>query len=83
LFSSLRHKFDPLDLEILQRTFDAALATIKGDDSPVEFDSNKNLEALLRRELIQIACVTGVSEPERLQDLLLARIPTIASVPKA
>jgi hypothetical protein len=33
LFSSLRHEFDPLDREILERAFDAALE----DDRPERF----------------------------------------------
>jgi hypothetical protein len=68
---------DPLDREILERTFDATLAAVKGDDSPVEFDNNKELEAILRRELIEIACLGDMSHPEQLQDLVLARIQTI------
>jgi hypothetical protein len=76
LFRSLRRRLDPLDREILERTFDAALATVKSDLS-VEFGKNKDLEALLRRELIEIACVTGVSDPEKLQELLLARLPSM------
>ena len=75
MFRSLRHKLDPLELEILERTFDATLAAVKGNDSPVDFDSDEDLEAILRRELIEIACFTGVSDPETLQDLLLARLP--------
>jgi hypothetical protein len=77
LFRSLRRRLDPLDREILERTFDAMLAAIKGENSSVEFDRDKDLEALLRRELIDIACVVGVSDPEKLQDLLLTRIPPI------
>jgi hypothetical protein len=77
LFRLLRHRFDPLDREILERTFDATLAAVKSDNSSVEFDSDNDLEALLRRELIEIACVTGVSDPEKLQGLLLTRIPPI------
>jgi hypothetical protein len=77
LFRSLRHKLDPLDREILERTFDATLAAVNGDDSPLDVDSEEGLEAILRRELIEIACFTGVSDPETLKDLLLARLPQV------
>jgi hypothetical protein len=30
---------------------------------------------ILRRELIEIACFNGVSDPEALRDILLARLP--------
>jgi hypothetical protein len=72
LFRSLRHKFDPLDREILERTFDATFAVVKGDECPVDFDSDEGLEAILRHELIEIACIAGVNDPETLRDLLLA-----------
>jgi hypothetical protein len=77
LFKSLRHKFDPLDREVLERTFDATLAAVKGDNFSVEPDSGNGLETRLRRELIEIACVTGVSDPERLQNLLLDRLSAL------
>ena len=64
MFRLLRHKLDPLDREILERTFDATLAVVKGDESPVTFDSDEDLEAILRRELIEIAHFNGVSDPE-------------------
>jgi hypothetical protein len=43
----------------LERAFDATLAAIKGTDRPVEFDSDEGLEAILRRELIEIAISMG------------------------
>ena len=77
MFRSLRHKFDPLDREILERTFYATLAALKGVDPPIDFDSDEGPEAILRRELIEIACLTGVSDAETLRDLLLARLPSV------
>ena len=74
MFRLLRHKLDPLDREILERTFDATLAVVKGDEPPVTFDSDEDLEAILRRELIEIAYFNGVSDPENLRDLLLDRL---------
>jgi len=38
-------------------------------------DSDEELEAALRRELIEIARFNGVSDPETLRDILLASLP--------
>jgi hypothetical protein len=75
LFRSLRQQFDPLDCEILERAFDAAWSAVKGHDLPIDFESDEGLEAILRRELIEIACFNGVSDPESLRDILLTRLP--------
>ena len=40
------------------------------DDPSQEFDSDEGLEAILRRELIDIACFNGVSDPETLRDIV-------------
>jgi hypothetical protein len=53
--------FDPLDREILERAFDAALAALKDNNIATEFDSDEGLEAILRRELIEIACFNAFS----------------------
>jgi hypothetical protein len=74
LFRSLRHELDPLDLEILERAFDLTRGAIQARCQPTDFDSDEGLEAILRRELIEIARFNGVSDPEALQDLLLARL---------
>ena len=74
MFRSLRHQFDPLDREILDRAFDATWSAIKDDVSPADFDRDKGLEVILRRELIEIARLNGVSDPETLRDVLLARL---------
>jgi hypothetical protein len=66
--------FDPLDREVLERAFDAARAAVKNNDPSAEFDSDERLEAALRRELVEIACFNGVSDPETLRDLVLARL---------
>ncbi len=75
LFRPPRHELDPLDLEILERAFDATWAAVKRADRPVEFDSDEALEAILRRELIEIAHFNGVSDPETLRDMVLSRLP--------
>ena len=77
MFRSLRHQLDPLDLEILEMAFDATWDAVKGNNLPVGFDSDEALEDILRRELIEIACLNGVSDPETLRDILLTRLPDI------
>lgn len=77
MFRSLRHKLDPLDREILEKAFDATWDAVKGNDLSVDFDSDEGLEAILRRELIEIACFNGVSDPETLRDILLTRLPSV------
>ena len=65
--------FDPLNLEILEKAFDAALVAAE-DDALFDFDSDEGLEAALRRELIEIACSGEVRDPETLRDLVLNRL---------
>ena len=75
MFRSLRKQFDPLDREILERAFDATCAAVKENDLPLDFDNDEGLEAILRRDLIEIARFGGASDPETLRDILLARLP--------
>ena len=72
--SKFRDVFDPLDLEILERAFDGALATLKEDEARADLDSDEALEATLRRELIEIARFNGVNDPDTLRDILLAAL---------
>ena len=65
--------FDPLDLEILERALDAACAAVKDFGTLIEFESEEGLEAALWRELIEIASQNGISDPETLVQLVLAR----------
>jgi len=74
LFRSLRDQFDPLDREILERAFDATWSAVKDQVSLVGIESDEGLEAILRRELIEIARLNGVSDLETLRDILLARL---------
>ena len=64
MFGSLRHEFYPLEREILERAFDAALAVI-GDGGAKSF---------LRGKLIEVARVNGLSDPETMQDTLSTRL---------
>lgn len=70
--SKLLHDLDPLDLEILERAFDGAWTAVREKTALVELDSDEDLEAVLRRELIEIACFNGVSDPETLRDILVS-----------
>ena len=60
---------DPLDRELFQRAFDAASSAVKAD----ELDSDEKLEAALRCELLSIAVLNGMSDPEPFINLVLAR----------
>jgi hypothetical protein len=83
LFRSLRHRFDPLDREILERAFESTWSAVKDSDSSLDFDSDEGLELILRRELIEIACFSGVTDPESLRDILLSRLPTVEPAPQS
>jgi hypothetical protein len=76
-FKSPQHGLDPLDAEILQRAFEATWTAIKESSRPVDFESDEELEAALRRELIEIAHFNGVSDPETLRDILLTMVPPV------
>jgi hypothetical protein len=52
-------------------------AAIKASGQSFDFESDEALEAALRRELIEIARFNGVSDPETLQDILLATMPPV------
>lgn len=69
------NELDPLDNEMLERAFDANWEAIKGSHQRFDADSDEELEAALRRELIEIARFNGVSDPETLRDILLASLP--------
>ncbi len=62
---------DPRDMELLERAVDAAMAAIKATGQDLDFDSDDDLEVALRHDLIEIARLNGVSEPEILRDILL------------
>ena len=57
---------DPHDKELFQSAVDAVCSRVNAD----EIDSDEELEAALRCELLSIACVNGVSDPEHLLELV-------------
>jgi hypothetical protein len=75
LYKLPSNELDSLDNEILERAFDASWEAIKGSHQHFDEDSDEELEAELRRELVEIARVNGVSNPEMLKDILLASLP--------
>ena len=80
-FKSPRHELDPLDVEILQRAFEATWAAVNASGQSFDFESDEALEAALRRELIEIARFNGVSDPETLRDILLASMQPVTPAP--
>jgi hypothetical protein len=61
---------DPLDREILERALEGAVVMLS-DGRPYDFDSDDELEAELRRELIEIAHSSDITDAEALRDHLL------------
>jgi hypothetical protein len=82
VYKSTKNALDPLDMEILERAFDATWEAIKGSHQPFDADSDEELEAEVRREMVEIARVNGVSDPETLKDILLASMPA-SDVPRS
>jgi hypothetical protein len=64
MFSKLRRDLDPLDNEFLERALESAGSAVKQNSSNINLDSDEQLEAELRRELIEIAHSYGASGAE-------------------
>ena len=63
MISKFKHILDPLDREVLDRAFDEALAAVRAKaNALIESGSDEELEALLRRELMEIANFNGLHE---------------------
>jgi hypothetical protein len=73
MLSKLRRDLDPLDNELLERALESAGSAVKQKSSNINLDSDEELEAELRRELIEIAHSYGASGAEILRDVLLAK----------
>jgi hypothetical protein len=71
LFGSLRHEFNPLDREILERAFSAAWATIE-EHAPSAAD--ERLAAMLRCKLIEVAHTNRLNDAEALHDIVLGEL---------
>jgi hypothetical protein len=67
-----RRDLDPLDLELVERALESTWMAVKGKQVlNSQLDSDEELEANLRWELIEIALANGVSDAEMLRDILL------------
>ena len=73
LIKSPQERLDPLEREILERALDDALVAVR-EDQLDELDSDEDLEAILRRELVEIACVHCVSDQDNVRKLVLTRL---------
>jgi hypothetical protein len=72
MFSKWRVDLDPLDLEILERALEGALAKRKQSGVLDDLDSDADLEAALCGELVEIVLSSGLTEAEALRDAALA-----------
>ena len=72
MFSKWRVDLDPLDLEILERALEGALAKRKQSGVLDYLESDADLEAALWGELVEIARSSGLTEAEALRDAALA-----------
>ena len=61
---------DPLDREILERALEGAIV-ILSNGKPLDLDRYDELKAELRRELIEIAHSSGITDAETLRDRFL------------
>jgi hypothetical protein len=74
MLSKLRRDLDPLDNEFLERALESAGSAVKQNSSHIDLESDQQLEAELRRELIEIARSYGASGVETMRcDILLAK----------
>jgi hypothetical protein len=73
MLSKLRRDLDPLDNEFLERALESAGSAVNLNSSHIDLESDQQLEAELRRELIEIARSYGASGAEILRDVLLAK----------
>ena len=61
--SKLEYILDPLDREVLDRAFDEAWAAVHAKaNALIKSGSDEELEALLHRELLEIASFNGLDE---------------------
>jgi hypothetical protein len=75
MLDKARRNLDLLDLELLERALEDTRITVPEAESGIDLDRDNELEAALRRELIEIAHSHAVSDPDKLKDILLAGMP--------
>jgi len=63
MISKLKYSLDQLDREVLDRAFDKAWTAVHAKaNALIESGSDEELEALLRRELMEITSFNGLDE---------------------
>jgi hypothetical protein len=68
------HDLDPFDRELIERAFESAWAAIKRSEVISDYESDQELEAALRVELIDLARNNGLNDAETLRDLVLTTL---------
>jgi hypothetical protein len=72
MHSKSRRDLDSLELKLVGRALESTWTPVKGKQVlNSQLDSDEELEANLRRELIEIALANGVGDAEMLRDILL------------
>jgi len=77
----LSRAFDPLDLEIIERAYEAAWTKIEKYNPQRDVSKDPEYKQMLRRTLFLAAC-ERMSDPEMLCDKVLAVMPTHLSIPR-
>jgi hypothetical protein len=54
---------------------DVAFEAIKASHQRFDAESDEELDAALRRELVEIARINGATDPDTLADILLTSLP--------
>src|SRR6478672_1451728 len=69
MISKFKRILDPLDREVLERALDEAWTAAHAKaNALIESGSDEELEALLRRELMEIASINGLDGEQRSND---------------
>jgi hypothetical protein len=79
MISKLLLPLDPLDRELLERAFDSVRAKADCAGPESESHADKELKAMLRAELIDIAQANGVNDREALHRILMDEPATFHS----
>src|SRR6476661_4775246 len=71
MISKFKRILDPLDREVLERALDEAWAAVHAKaNALIESGSDEELEAVLRRELMEIASFNGLDGEQIVQTIL-------------
>ena len=62
---------DPLDLEVLEKALESKPDVIKSPSDVAELESDEELECALRRELSEMVCTKGASDPDTMLEIVL------------